>query len=90
MATGTNCRPTPVPSTASAGFFASITKSDTVDFPDGICDAIYVGTAGVVQVVRWDNVVVPFTCAAGAILPVKARRVNSTSTDPTLMVALYA
>lgn len=69
--------------------FASITKSDTVDFPDGVCDAVYVGTAGVVVVVREDNVAVPFTAVAGGILPVRARRINSTSTVPTLMVALY-
>ena len=69
--------------------YASITKSDTVDFPDGVCDAIYVGTAGVVVVVREDGTAVPFTAVAGGILPVKARRVNNTDTVPTLMVALY-
>lgn len=69
--------------------FAAITKSDSVNFPDGICDAIYVGTAGVVAVVRWDGTVVEFTCIAGAELRVRAIRVNNTNTVPSLMVALY-
>jgi hypothetical protein len=66
-----------------------IEKSDTVNFPGGICDAIYVGTAGVVAVVMQDDSVVNFTAVAGGILPVRAKRVNSTNTVPTLMVALY-
>ena len=70
-----------------------ITKSDTVNFPkgvnNGLCDAIYVGTAGVVVVVLENDTAVPFTCIAGAILPVKAKRVNDTNTVPTLMNALY-
>jgi hypothetical protein len=70
-------------------YYATITKSDTVNFPDGVCDAIYVGTAGVVVVVREDGILVPFTAIAGGILPVKAKRVNDASTVPTLMVALY-
>lgn len=74
--------------------FVAITKSDTVNFgnpgdPFEFCDAIYVGTAGVVVVVGDDDKAVAFTCIAGAILPVKAKRVNDTNTVPTLMVALY-
>jgi hypothetical protein len=66
-----------------------ITKSDTVDFPQGMCDALYVGGAGIVQVVAQDGTVVPFTAVAGEILPVQAKRVNSTDTTATLMNALY-
>lgn len=75
-----------------------ITKSDTVDFEQfqigglghfGLCDAIFVGGAGVVAVVFQDNSVQNFTCVAGEILPVKARRVNSTNTTATLLQALY-
>ena len=73
----------------SFNYYAPITKSDTANFPDGACDAIYVGTAGVVVVVRPDGVAVPFTAVAGSILPVRAIRVNDTDTVPTLMVALY-
>lgn len=71
-----------------------ITKSDTVDFSnqgtsDRLCSAIYVGGAGVVAVVFQDSSILNFTCVAGQILPVKARRVNSTNTTATLMIALY-
>jgi len=54
-----------------------------------LCDAIYVGGAGVVAVVFQDGTVVNFTCVAGEVLPVRARRVNATNTTATLMVALY-
>ncbi len=77
-----------------------ITKSDTVNFdgstysatasPKALpCDAIYVGTAGVVAVVQENGQVVNFTCIAGAILPLRAIRVNDANTVPTLMNALY-
>jgi len=72
----------------------AITTSDTVNFLDAggqrlLCDAIYVGGAGIVVVVFQDDATAQFTCVAGQILPVKAKRVNSTSTTATLMVALY-
>lgn len=72
-----------------------ITKSDTVNFLDAgggrlLCDAIYVGGAGIVVVVFEDDSTAAFTCIAGQILPVKAKRVNSTTTSATLMIALYA
>jgi hypothetical protein len=77
----------------------AITKSDTIDI-DGntasvtanaptVCDAIYVGGAGVVAVVTMEGTVVNYTAVAGGVLPVLARRVNSTNTTATLMVALY-
>ena len=73
----------------------AITKSDTVNFLDAggqrlLCDAIYVGGAGVVVVVWEDGETSSFTCIAGQVLPVKAKRVNSTSTTATLLIALYA
>ena len=72
----------------------AITPSDTTDFvPQGTSDnltsAIYIGGAGVVVVVFQDGSTASFTCIAGQILPVKAKRVNSTSTTATLLVALY-
>jgi hypothetical protein len=67
-----------------------ISKSDTVNFPDGPCNAIYVGGAGIVVAIMADgNNAVSFTCVAGQILPIRAKRVNSTTTTATLMVALY-
>jgi hypothetical protein len=72
---------------------AAITKSDTVNFVPvagkTLCDAIYVGGAGIVVAVFQDDSTVSFTCIAGQILPVNAKRVNSTTTSATLMVALY-
>lgn len=73
----------------------AITKSNTANFgkqgtADECCSAIYVGGAGVVAVVFQDDSVVEFTCVAGQVLPVKAKRVNSTNTTATLMVALFA
>lgn len=72
----------------------AVTASDTVDFvPQGtgrkLCDALYIGGAGVVPVVFEDGTVVNFTAAAGEILPVAARRVNATNLTATLVVALY-
>lgn len=67
----------------------AITKSDTDNFADGLCDAIYVGGAGVVVVVFQDGSTASFTCIAGQVLPVRAKRVNSTNTTATLMIALY-
>jgi hypothetical protein len=70
-----------------------ITKSDTVNFPtnvkDGVCDAILVGGAGIVVVVYPDDKTDQITCVAGQILPVRAKRVNSTTTTATVMTALY-
>ena len=71
----------------------AITKSDTVDFPNLggsiLCDAIYVGGAGIVVAVAEDGSTAEFTAVAGEILPIAAKRVNSATTSATLMVALY-
>lgn len=71
-----------------------VSKSNAVDFVNQagqgiLCDAIFVGGAGVVAVVWEDGSVSELTATAGQILPVKARRVNNTNTTATLMVALY-
>ena len=69
--------------------FEDITKSDTVNFVRGLCDAIYVGGAGIVVVIDTNDTAHSFTCIAGQVLPVRAKRVNSTTTTATLMIALY-
>lgn len=69
--------------------WSEITKSDSVDFPLGISDAIYVGGAGIVVAVQEGGNTAQFTAVAGEILPIAAIRVNSTTTSATLMVALY-
>ena len=66
----------------------AITKSDTVDFAEGPCDAIFAGGAGIIVALVGGSPV-SFTVPAGAILPVIATRVNNTTTSATLMVALY-
>ena len=69
---------------------SAITKSDTVDFPLGPPDAIYVGGAGVVALVFQDGTIVNVTAVAGSFLPFGlVKRVNSTDTTATVMVACY-
>ena len=83
---------TPTPFNA----FEVISKSDTVDLPKfaatgRLTDAVLVGGAGIVVAVLQDNTTVTITgVIAGAILPIAIRRVNSTTTSATNMVALYA
>lgn len=71
---------------ASAGF--AITPSDETDFAR-VTRGIYVGGAGNVVVVWPDDTTTTFpSVPAGVILPVRAKRVNSTSTTATNMVGL--
>lgn len=75
-----------------------ITPSDTINFDGTVgfnsatkpipCEAIYVGGAGIVVAITEDGKANNFTCVAGQILPIKAIRVNSTTTTATLMQAL--
>jgi len=73
----------------------AITKSDSTDMVDfqqnnRLTNAIYVGGGGDVVVVFQDGTTQTFAGAvAGSVLPVAARRVNSTSTTATQMLALY-
>jgi len=53
------------------------------------CDAIFIGGAGIVIAVSENGKTDAYTCVAGEILPVRAIRVNSTTTSATLMNALY-
>ncbi len=79
--------------------YEAITKSDTVDFDGGastrdgvqvpLCDAIFVGGAGIVVAIDQKGNAVNFTAAVGNILPIRARRVNSGTTSATVLVALY-
>lgn len=66
-----------------------ITPSDTANIFPRVTDAIYVGGAGTVTVVWANDRTQQFTCVAGQTLPVKAKRVNSTGTAGTLLVALF-
>lgn len=85
-----------LPANALYTLAAAITPSDTVNIADAAAvtlppttDAIWVGGAGIVAAVLQSGAAVNFTCVAGSILPIKAKRVNATNTTATLMVALY-
>ena len=65
--------------------------SQVVDFGPyaGSTGSLWVGGAGIVVALMEDNTVAQFTCVAGSLLPISFKRVNSTTTTATLMVALY-
>lgn len=73
----------------------AITKSDTVNCEDyasaakRLTNAVYVGGAGIVVAVFEDDATASFTVVAGEILPIAIKRVNSTNTTASLMLALY-
>lgn len=69
--------------------FFAITPSDTVNFSFFV-RGIYVGGAGDVVAVTEGGSAVTFTAVpAGTILPIRASRVNNTSTTGTALVGLY-
>lgn len=76
-------------------FAQAITKSDTVNIAyyttlgNRLTDAVYVGGAGIVVAVFQDGTLVNFTAVAGEVLPIGIKRVDSTNTTASLMVALY-
>ncbi len=83
-------------------FYEAVTPSDSVNFTgpglstsngpsgDPLCQAIYIGVGGNMVAVRDDDTTVTFTgVVAGTIVPVQAKRINSTSTTATNMVALF-
>lgn len=71
---------------ASVGF--DITPHNSTDF-DYVTRGIWVGGAGNVAVVWADDTVsVLEAVPAGTLLPVRAKRVNSTSTTATALIGL--
>ncbi len=68
----------------------AITPSDTVNL-DNPTRAIYVGGAGNVVAIMdgGDNAVTFVGVLAGTVLPISVKRINSTSTTATSLVALY-
>lgn len=78
---------TDITQSAVGGF--AISKSDTVNF-SFITRAIWVGGAGDIAVVWTDDTTTILSAvSAGALLPIGAKRINSTGTTATLMVGLY-
>lgn len=74
---------------APAGNFAAITPSDATDLTF-VTRAVYVGTGGNVVAVDAAGTAVTFSNVPdGSILPIRASRINSTSTTATNLVALW-
>jgi len=72
-----------------SGKYFAITPSDTVDFVDGETRGIYVGVTGNLVAVSEDGHVVTFLNAVqGTVLPIRAVRINATSTTATNLVGL--
>jgi hypothetical protein len=71
----------------SKNYFA-ITPHDSTDFAE-TTRGIYVGTGGNVVAVRADGTAITFSnVPSGTILPIIAKRVNSTSTTASTLVGL--
>ena len=82
--------------TGSAVTSYAITPSDSNpagDFTNGMCRGIYVGVGGDVVAIVYQagsKTAVTFkNAASGSVIPVRAIRVNATSTTATNLVALY-
>lgn len=76
-----------IDSPASGG--EAVTAHDTNEFAT-VSRGIYVGGAGNVAAVMADGSVLTFVgVPAGTLLPIRCKRINSTNTTATSMVALY-
>jgi len=49
----------------------------TAQFPEGLCDALYIGAAGTLTIVLQGGNSVALPCIAGQTLPIKASYVSS-------------
>jgi len=72
--------------------FEAVTLSDTVNFSLGMSDAIYIGTKGVTGTivgVLQDGATITFVgLLAGTIYPLRLKRINTTTTDASNIVAM--
>jgi hypothetical protein len=69
---------------------AAVTPSDSTDLTNGECRALYIGGTGAVSLDVGNSTAVVFAgVPAGTVLPVRAKRVRSTGTAATNIVALY-
>lgn len=77
--------------TAQARRLAAVTPADGSDLAGGIAKALYVGAAGNValQAAEDSSAVTLVGVAAGTILPIRVKRVMSTNTTASSIVALY-
>lgn len=65
----------------------TITKSDTVNLSRPML--VMAGSDGTVSLVDHKDTVIVYTVTAGTILPILAKRVNSTNTTVTSLIGLY-
>lgn len=76
-------------SSQPALYAVAVTPHDTTNL-SSIARALYIGTSGNVVAVMPDDAAVTFkNVSAGTILPVRAKRVNSSSTTAADIVALF-
>jgi len=76
--------------THSARAHAEVTPSDAEDLEKAPCRALYIGVGGDVEVHDSEgNAATYVGVLTGSILPVQAKRVLSTGTTATNIVALY-
>lgn len=68
--------------------FEALTPSNTVDLAR-LTDGIFVGEAGTLAVVQQNGTVESMTAVAGQVVPVMAKRINSTGTTATGLLACY-
>lgn len=68
----------------------AISPSDTVNFTDGACRAIWVGGAGNLSIVPPQGSAISIVGAtAGSVVPISAIRVDAGGTTATSLVAIY-
>lgn len=66
----------------------TITPSDSVNLPDPM--VIVAGTTGTIAVVDRNNTVITYTISSAPfVLPVIAKRINSTGTTVTQVIGVY-
>lgn len=76
--------------TAPAMEAAAVTPNDSTDLPNGICRALYIGGGGTVVLDTANTSSLTFAgLQAGTILPLNVKRVRSSSTTATSIIALY-
>jgi len=80
-----------VPGLEGSGQWVAITPSDSTDLSGGVTRAIYVGVAGnMVADSEHGETTITFTgLLAGVIYPLRVKRVRSTSTTASNLLALY-
>ncbi len=76
---------------APASSLKVVTPHASNTLPDGVCRALWVGTAGDVAVIAEDDTVAITLTAvpAGSVLPVRAKAVRVAGTTAGNIVALY-